>query len=202
ANVEAVSAAVPPAPAVDHPPVEVLDTPDTPTIETLVARLGVPASATLKNLLVWADEQIVAVGVPGDRDVDLARLEEALAPARVRIVEAADFAARPDLVRGYVGPQGIAGRAFRYLADPRVAPGTSWVTGANEVDRHARNVVCGRDFAVDRYLDVATVVAGDPCPRCGGPLALDRGVEVGQVVQLGRVCADTFGLDVPGPDGA
>jgi prolyl-tRNA synthetase len=202
ANVEAVSAVVPPAPAAEHPPIEVLDTPDTPTIETLAARLRVPASATLKNLLVWADEEIVAVGVPGDRDVDLARLEEALAPARVRIVEAADFAARPDLVRGYVGPQGMAGRTFRYLADPRVAPGTAWVTGANEVDRHARNVVCGRDFTVDRYVDVATVVAGDPCPRCGGPLAVDRGVEVGHIFQLGRVYADTFGLDVPGPDGA
>src|SRR5215475_8087629 len=202
ANVEAVPAAGSPVTAaVDHPPVEVLDTPGTPTIETLAARLGVPAAATLKNLLVRADEEIVAVGVPGDRDVDLGRLEAALAPARVRIVEAADFADRPDLVRGYVGPQGMAGRAFRYLADPRVAPGTAWVTGANEVDRHARNVVCGRDFTVDRYVDVATVLPGDPCPRCGGPLAIDRGVEVGHVFQLGTGYADTFGLDVLGPDG-
>jgi prolyl-tRNA synthetase len=202
ANVEAVPAVVASVPPVDHPPIEVLDTPDTPTIETLAARLGVPPSATLKNLLVWADDEIVAVGVPGDRDVDLRRLEEALAPARVRIVEAGDFAARPDLVRGYVGPQGMAGRAFRYLADPRVAAGTAWVTGANEVDRHARNVVCGRDFAVDQYADVAAVLPGDPCPRCAGPLVIDRGVEVGHVFQLGRVYADTFGLDVAGPDGA
>jgi prolyl-tRNA synthetase len=201
ANVEAVPAVVGAVPAAEHPPVDVLDTPDTPTIETLAELLGVPASATLKNLLVWVDDEIVAVGVPGDRDVDLRRLEQALAPARVRIVEAADFAARPDLVRGYVGPQGPAGR-FRYLADPRVAPGTAWVTGANQVDRHARNVVCGRDFTVDEYVEVATVAAGDRCPRCGGPLALDRGVEVGHIFQLGRVYADTFGLDVPGPDGA
>src|SRR6266550_2141958 len=202
ANVEAVPAVVPRVPSVDHPPVEVVDTPDTPTIQALAAQLGVPASATLKNLLVRVDDEIVAIGVPGDRDVDLGRLEQALAPARVRIVEAGDFADRPELVRGYVGPQGMAGRAFRYLADPRVAPGTSWVTGANEVDRHARNVVCGRDFTVDRYVEVATVLPGDPCPRCGGPLAIDRGVEVGHIFQLGRVYADAFGLDVLGPDGA
>ena len=202
ANAEAVPAVVAPVPAAEHPPMEVLDTPDTPTIQTLAERLGVPASATLKNLLVWVDDQIVAVGVPGDREVEMGRVEAALAPGRVRIVEPADFAARPDLVRGYVGPQGRDGRAFRYLADPRVAPGTSWVTGANQVDRHARNVLCGRDFTVDEYLDAVGVVAGDPCPRCGAPLAIDRGVEVGHIFQLGRVYADAFGLDVLGPDGA
>jgi prolyl-tRNA synthetase len=202
ANVEAVPSVPGPVPARVPGPVQVLDTPDTPTIETLAARLGVPASATLKNLLVTAGEEVVAVGVPGDREVDLGRLEAALAPAPVRVFELADFAARPDLVRGYVGPQGMAGRAFRYLADRRVAPGTAWVTGANEPGRHARNVMVGRDFTVDEYVDVVTVAAGDPCPRCGSPLALDRGVEVGHVFQLGRKYADAFGLDVPGPDGS
>jgi prolyl-tRNA synthetase len=199
ANVEAVRVAVAPVPTADAPPPEVLDTPGTPTIEALAAHLGVPAAATLKNLLVWVDDEVVAVGVPGDRDVDLARLADALAPARVRIFEAADFAARPDLVRGYLGPQGE--RAYRYLADPRVAPGTAWVTGANQPDRHARNVVCGRDFTVDGYLNVAAVLPGDPCPRCGAALATDRGVEVGHIFQLGRHFSDAFGLDVPGPDG-
>ena len=202
ANTEAVPGTAPPVPAVEHPPIEELDTPDTPTIETLAAHLGVPASATLKNLLVLAGDELVAIGVPGDREVDLRRLEALFAPAPVRLLEAADFAARPELARGYVGPQGMAGSAFRYLADPRVAPGTAWVTGANAVDRHARNVVVGRDFTVDRYVDVVTVLAGDPCPRCGSPLTLERGVEVGHVFQLGRKYADAFGLDVPGPDGA
>ncbi len=202
ANTEAVPSVPGPVPAVVPGPLQVLDTPDTPTIETLAAHLGVPASATLKNLLVLAGDEVVAVGVPGDREVDLRRLEAALAPAPVRVLEAADFAARPQLVRGYVGPQGMAGRAFRYLADPRVAPGTAWVTGANEPDRHARNVLVGRDFEVERYVDVVVVRAGDPCPRCGGPLATERGVEVGHVFQLGRKYADAFGLDVPGPDGA
>jgi len=197
ANTEAVPSPRRSAPVAEPGPVEELDTPGTPTIETLAAHLGVPASATLKNLLVVAGDEVVAVGVPGDREVDLGRVEALLGP--VRIFEAADFGAHPELVRGYVGPQG---QTFRYVADRRVAPGTSWVTGANRSDTHARNVVAGRDFTVSEYADVVTVVDGDPCPRCGGPLALARGVEVGHVFQLGRKYADAFGLDVPGPDGA
>jgi prolyl-tRNA synthetase len=204
ANTEAVPSPRRSAPIAEPGPVEELDTPDTPTIETLAAAVGVPASATLKNLLVLAGDvdggQVVAIGVPGDREVDLARVEALLGP--VRIFAAADFAAHPELVRGYVGPQGLAGRAFRYVADRRVSPGTSWVTGANREGKHARHVVAGRDFTVAEYADVVTVVDGDPCPRCGGPLVLARGVEVGHVFQLGRKYADAFGLDVPGPDGA
>jgi prolyl-tRNA synthetase len=196
ANTEAVPG-VPLPPAADPGPVEVLDTPDTPTIEALAARLGVPASATLKNLLVLAGDEVVAVGVPGDREVDLRRVEAVLGP--VRLLTEADFAAHPELVRGYVGPQGLP---VRYLADSRVGPGTSWVTGANEPGRHARDVVAGRDFTVEQHADVVVVRAGDPCPRCGAGLALERGVEVGHVFQLGRKYTDAFGVDVPGPDGA
>jgi prolyl-tRNA synthetase len=201
ANTEAVPSVPGPVPAVHPGPIQVLDTPDTPTIETLAAHLGVPASATLKNLLLLVGDELVAIGVPGDREVDPRRLEALFAPLSVRLLDAADFAVRPELVRGYVGPQG-AGRAFRYLADPRVAPGTAWITGANEVDRHARNVMVGRDFTVDEYVDVVTVRDGDPCPRCGGPLKLARGVEVGHVFQLGRKYTDAFAVDVPGPDDA
>ncbi|MDX3098674.1 proline--tRNA ligase [Streptomyces sp. ME01-24h] len=199
ANTEAVTTVVPPVEGVAHPPLEEVDTPDTPTIETLAAHLGVPASATLKNLLVKVDGEIVAVGVPGDREVDLGKLAEHLAPAEVELVTAEDFTGRPDLVRGYVGPQGLTG--VRYLADPRVAPGTAWVTGANKPDTHARNVVCGRDFEVDQYLDVVTVEPGDPCPRCGAGLKLDRAIEIGHIFQLGRKYADAFELDVLGQNG-
>jgi prolyl-tRNA synthetase len=200
ANTEAVPSPSRTAPIAEPGPVEELDTPDTPTIETLAAAVGVPASATLKNLLVLAGDEVVAIGVPGDREVDLGRVEGVLGP--VRLFEPADFAGRPELVRGYVGPQGMAGTAFRYLADRRVSPGTSWVTGANKPDRHARNVVAGRDFTVEQYADVVTVLDGDPCPTCGAPLVLERGVEVGHVFQLGRKYTDAFELDVSGPDGA
>ncbi|MFF3428986.1 proline--tRNA ligase [Streptomyces sp. NPDC002602] len=198
ANTEAVTFALTPV-AGEHGPLEEIPTPDTPTIETLAAHLGVPASATLKNLLVKVDGEIVAVGVPGDREVDLGKLGEHLAPAVVELVTAEDFVDRPDLVRGYVGPQGLD--KVRYLADPRVAPGTSWVTGANKPDTHARDVVCGRDFEVDRYLDVVVVAPGDPCPLCGAGLRLDRAIEIGHIFQLGRKYADAFGLDVLGKEG-
>ncbi|MFE5139186.1 proline--tRNA ligase [Streptomyces fagopyri] len=198
ANTEAVTFALAPVTA-EHGPVEELDTPDTPTIETLARHLGVPASATLKNLLVKVDGEIVAVGVPGDREVDLGKLGEHLAPAVVELVTAEDFEGRDDLVRGYVGPQGL--EKVRYIADPRVAPGTAWVTGANKADTHAKNVVAGRDFEVDDYLDVVVVEEGDPCPSCGAGLKLDRAIEIGHIFQLGRKYADTFQLDVLGQQG-
>ncbi|MFF9482354.1 proline--tRNA ligase [Streptomyces sp. NPDC014733] len=201
ANTEAVTVKVAPVEGADHGPVEELDTPDTPTIEALAAHLDVPASATLKNLLVKVDGEIVAVGVPGDREVDLGKLGEHLAPATVELVTAEDFVDRPDLVRGYVGPQGLAGTAFRYLADPRVASGTAWITGANKQGMHAKNVVAGRDFEVDQYLDVVVVEPGDPCPKCGTGLRIDRAIEIGHIFQLGRKYADAFELDVLGQNG-
>ncbi|MFE4453432.1 proline--tRNA ligase [Streptomyces sp. NPDC056796] len=179
--------------------VEELDTPDTPTIESLAAHLGVPASATLKNLLVKVDGEIVAVGVPGDREVDLGKLGEHLAPAVVELVTAEDFVGRPELVRGYVGPQGL--EKVRYIADPRVSAGTAWITGANKEGTHARNVVAGRDFEVDEHLDVVVVEAGDPCPNCGAGLQVDRAIEIGHIFQLGRKYADIFSLDVLGQQG-
>ncbi|MEU3603234.1 proline--tRNA ligase [Streptomyces sp. NPDC006798] len=199
ANTEAVTFTAPAAGAVEHPAAAELDTPDTPTIESLAAHLGVPASATLKNLLVKVDGEIVAVGVPGDREVDLGKLTEHLAPAEVELVTAEDFTGRPDLVRGYVGPQGLD--KVRYLADPRIAAGTAWITGANKEGFHVRDVVVGRDFEVDEYLDVVVVEDGDPCPRCGTGLKLDRAIEIGHIFQLGRKYADAFQLDVLGQNG-
>ncbi|MFE3329041.1 proline--tRNA ligase [Streptomyces sp. NPDC059176] len=199
ANTEAVTFTAEAVDGAEHGPVEELDTPDTPTIETLAEHLGVPASATLKNLLVKVDGEIVAVGVPGDREVDLGKLTDHLAPAEVELVTAEDFTGRPDLVRGYVGPQGLG--KVRYIADPRVAPGTAWITGANKPDTHARNVVAGRDFEVDDYLDVVVVEDGDPCPSCGTGLKLDRAIEIGHIFQLGRKYADAFQLDVLGQNG-
>ncbi len=135
--------------------------------------------------------------MPGDRDVDLKRLDAALAPATATLFD--DFAARPDLVRGYLGPQGLK---VRYLADPRVAPGTSWLTGANQPGRHATSVVAGRDFTPDGTIEAAEVLAGDPCVACGsGELTIRRGIEIGHISQLGRRYTDAFKVDVLGADG-
>ncbi|MFJ3889211.1 proline--tRNA ligase [Streptomyces rubrogriseus] len=200
ANTEAITFRLTPVDATDVPAAEDIPTPDTPTIETLAASLGVEASATLKNLLVKVDGEIVAVGVPGDREVDMDKVEAHFAPAAVELVTAEDFVGRPDLVRGYVGPQGL-GEKVKYIADPRVAPGTAWITGANKADTHAKNVVAGRDFEVDTYVDVVVVREGDPCPNCGTGLKLDRAIEIGHIFQLGRKYADALKLDVLGQNG-
>jgi len=200
ANTEAIAYELKPVDAQGVAALEEIPTPDTPTIETLAAHLGVPASATLKNLLVKVDGEIVAVGVPGDREVDMGKVEAHFAPGIVEMVTEADFAGRPDLVRGYVGPQGL-GEKVKYIADPRVAPGTDWITGANKEHTHARNVVAGRDFEVDEYVDVVVVQEGDPCPKCGTGLRLERAIEIGHIFQLGRKYADALKLDVLGQNG-
>ncbi|MCX4236805.1 proline--tRNA ligase [Streptomyces sp. NPDC020707] len=199
ANTEAVTYALKPVDAAGVPALEEIPTPETPTIETLAAYLEVPASATLKNLLVKVAGEIVAVGVPGDREVDLDKVEAHFAPAPVELVTAEDFTGRDDLVRGYVGPQGL--EKVRYVADPRVAHGTAWITGANQDGVHAKNVVAGRDFEVDEYVDVVVVREGDPCPVCGTGLKLDRAIEIGHIFQLGRKYADALQLDVLGKQG-
>jgi prolyl-tRNA synthetase len=204
ANVEAVEIGAGTAVSGDVGPIEVMDTPDTPTIESLAAFLGVEASATLKNVVVTlkhpdGSSEPLIVGVPGDREIDLKRLEANVAPAEVLAFEGEDFGKHPGLVRGYIGPQGDLG--VRYVVDPLVAEGSAWVTGANVEGKHARNVVMGRDFTPDGFLAAAEVRSGDPCPRCGSALSLDRGIEIGHVFQLGRKYADAFALDVLGPEG-
>ncbi|MBB6554528.1 proline--tRNA ligase [Nonomuraea rubra] len=214
ANAEAVVTPAPAArPTGDLPALQVLDTPDTPTIESLVSYvnehhgLSVTAADTLKNVVVkvttpGSDKvETLIVGVPGDREVDFKRLEASLAPGEPAIFEAADFAKHPGLVRGYIGPQILRELGIRYLVDPRVVTGTSWVTGANEPGKHAANVVAGRDFTPDGTIEAAEVRAGDPCPRCGAELSIDRGIEIGHIFQLGRKYADAAGLDALGPDG-
>ncbi|MEN3537667.1 proline--tRNA ligase [Microbispora sp. ZYX-F-249] len=213
ANAEAVVTPAPPAVTAAHPPMQVLDTPDTPTIESLVTYvnehhgLGITAADTLKNLVVkvrtpGSDEvKTVIIGVPGDREVDFKRLEAALSPGVPEIFEAEDFARHPGLVRGYIGPQVLRDLGITYLVDPRVVEGSAWVTGANEPGRHAAHVVAGRDFRPDGTIEAAEVRAGDACPRCAQPLSIDRGIEIGHIFQLGRKYADAAQLDALGPDG-
>ncbi|MBC7375384.1 MAG: proline--tRNA ligase, partial [Frankiales bacterium] len=210
ANVEAATVRVPadtdPAQAA---PLEVLDTPDTPTIDSLVAVMkglghDITAADTLKNVVLQlklptGERSVLVVGVPGDRAVDLKAVEANVFPAEVEPFE--DFAKHPGLVKGYLGPQVLAGLKIRYLVDPRITLGSAWVTGANEPGKHARNVVMGRDFTPDGVVPAAEVREGEGCPVCGSPLTIDRGIEIGHVFQLGRKFADAFSLDVLGPEG-
>ena len=203
ANVEAMTTVVAPSDASKVAALEVFDSPNTPTIDTLVDLLnakfggGYDGSMTLKNVMLMADEKAISVLVPGDREVDLKRLQANLAGVNeIRVFEEADFAKFPGLVKGYIGPQDAKKSGITVYADPRIAPGTSWVTGANAKDKHARNVVSGRDFTIDHYVEAAQIKKGDACPKCATPVIIDRAIEIGHIFQLGRKYADALGLTV------
>jgi len=214
ANVEAVVTARPETLPIDGQPEAVVhDTGDTPTIATLVewangAGLGrtVTAADTLKNVLLKVRQpggewELLAVGVPGDREVDDKRLGAALEPADYVFLDDADFAKYPFLVKGYIGPKALQDNGVRYLVDPRVVDGTSWITGADKLGQHVVGLVAGRDFTADGTIEAAEVRDGDPSPDGAGPLVSARGIEVGHIFQLGRKYTDAFTVDVLGEDG-
>jgi prolyl-tRNA synthetase len=203
ANVEAMTTVVAAVDSSNVSPLEIFDSPNTPTIDTLVELInskfggGYDGSMTLKNVMLMADEKPISVLVPGDREVDIKRLQANLSGVSdIRIFEDADFAQYPGLVKGYIGPQDAKKNGITVYADPRIAPGTSWVTGANAKDKHARNVVNGRDFTVDAYVEAAQIKEGDSCPKCATPVIIDRAIEIGHIFQLGRKYAQALGLTV------
>lgn len=203
ANVEAMVTKIAAEDPSGIPVLEELDTPNTPTIDSLVALMnskyggGYSAEDTLKNIMLVADGSAISVLVPGDREVDLKRLQENLIGVHeLRVFEEADFAKFPNLVKGYIGPQNAQNAGIKLYADPRVAPGTSWISGANKKDRHARYVINGRDFTPDSYVEAAEVRAGDSCPDCGTDVIIDRAIEIGHIFQLGRKYAEALNLTV------
>jgi prolyl-tRNA synthetase len=214
ANVEAVQVAAPdPLPYDDVPAAHAEQTPGTPTIETLVAHLNEQfpradrpwtAADTLKNVLVTVahpdgTREPLAIGVPGDREIDGKRLEAQIYPATYTPFGDADFEAHPELAKGYIGP-GVLGEknssGIRYLVDPRVVEGTRWVTGADVPGSHVLDLVAGRDFTPDGTIEAAEVRAGDPCPNGDGVLEAARGIEMGHIFQLGRKFAEALDLKV------
>jgi len=219
ANVEAYrTPSAAPVDASGVPAAIIHDSPETPTIATLVALSNEryprddrawEAGDTLKNVVLRltaldGTRELVVVGVPGDREVDMKRAEVAFAPAAVEAATEEDFAANPGLVKGYIGPWSPNGpvlgesssTGIRYLLDPRVADGTAWVTGANAHEKHVYHLVAGRDFTADGVADIAEVRPGDPAPDGSGPVELARGMEIGHVFQLGRKYAEALGLQV------
>jgi prolyl-tRNA synthetase len=220
ANVEAFTTLAPQARSYEKlTPQEVLDTPGTPTIATLVELANEKhprpdgrawtAADTLKNVVLAlthldGTRELVVVGLPGDREVDLKRAEVAFAPAEVDAATDEDFAKHPGLVKGYIGPWSPEGpvlgeesaTGIRYVVDPRVVDGSGWITGANIEGKHVFGLVAGRDFAWDGVVEVAEVKPGDPAPDGSGPVELARGMEIGHVFQLGRKYADALGLKV------
>ncbi len=216
ANTEAVQVRRPDPIALDGlPGALVVDTPDTPTIQTLVdlmnarADLRHPdrdwtAADTLKNVVVKLKHpdgsvSALAVGVPGDRDVDLKRLEAQVGPAEVGTFDAEDFAKNSALVKGYIGPGALGednSSGIRYLVDPRIVEGSAWITGADQPGHHVMHLTMGRDFTPDGLVEAAEITDGDPCPRCGSALEIAKGIEIGHIFQLGRRYATVLGLNV------
>ena len=219
ANVEAVKFAV--AEDVDgskNPSAVVHDSPNTPTIATLVdySNASFPkgdgqwgASDTLKNVVLAlispeGKRELVIVGVPGDREIDQKRAEAFFGPNEVEAANEEDFAKHALLVKGYIGPvkDGAqllgkdAATGIRYLLDPRIAKGSQWITGANLDQKHVYHITYGRDFNADGVADIAEIREGDPAPDGSGPLELARGIEIGHVFQLGRKYAEALGLQV------
>jgi prolyl-tRNA synthetase len=213
ANVEAVKVRPPePLDFGGLPVAHVEDTPDTPTIETLVDHLNdkfprEPAwtgADTLKNVVVMlvhpdGRREPLAIGVPGDREVDEKRLQAQVEPAQLTAFTEADFADHPTLAKGYIGPGALGEQnasGIRFLVDPRVVDGTAWVTGADQTGRHVLDLVAGRDFTADGVIEAAEVRVGDRCPHDGGELELARGIEMGHIFQLGRLYAEALDLKV------
>jgi prolyl-tRNA synthetase len=220
ANVEAFTTVAPePIPFDGLPAPLVLDSPNTPTIATLVdlANAEYPrpdgrawtAADTLKNVVLAVTQldgtrELVVIGLPGDRDVEMKRVEVAFAPGVAEPATDEDFAKHPGLVKGYIGPWSPEGAVLgeasatgiRFLLDPRVVDGTEWITGANVDQQHVFGLVAGRDFVADDTIEAADVRAGDPAPDGSGPVELARGMEIGHVFQLGRKYAEALGLKV------
>jgi prolyl-tRNA synthetase len=215
ANVEAVVTPAPePLPIEGQPAAVVHDTPNTPTIATLVDWANeagvydrpVTAADTLKNIMVKlrhpdGKTEILGIGIPGDREVDDKRLGASLEPAEVELLTEADFAANPFLVKGYIGPKALQDNGVRYLIDPRIGTGTSWITGADSQGKHVVGLVAGRDFIPDGTIEAAEVRDGDPSPDGRGVLVAARGIEIGHIFQLGTKYTDAFDVDVLGENG-
>ena len=220
ANVEAVATVVPPKISIDGQAVaEVLLTPACSNIKRIVAWSNEnnprtdgtewSAAHTLKNNVMAlvspeGKRELVVVGLPGDREVDVKRAEAAFSPNEIEQANEEDFKQHPELIKGYIGPvkdgQAVLGLTgvskIRYLLDPRVVEGTAWISGANESEKHVFGLVAGRDFNADGVVDIAEVRAGDQAPDGSGPLELARGIEIGHVFQLGRKYAEALGLQV------
>ena len=216
ANVEAVTTPVPKDLDFSKvPAAHAEDTPNTPTIDTLVevsnSRKDLRredrdwnAADTLKNVVVMlthpdGKNEPLVVGVPGDREVDMRRLEAVVSPATVRVFEETDFPKYPALVRGYIGPQALGLKSaskIKYLVDPRIVSGTRWITGSNIAGKHVYDLVSGRDFTADGTIEAAEIKEGDVCPSCAGKLTIARGIEIGHIFQLGKKYAEALDLKV------
>jgi prolyl-tRNA synthetase len=162
------------------------ETPGKRTVEEVASFLGVTPDRLLKSLLFFAEEEPVLAVIPGDRELNEAKLARHLGGVPLRLASAAEIERVTGGPLGFTGPVGLDGGAtLRMVVDATVREGRNYVTGANRKDLHLVNVRLGRDVKVGERADLATAKAGDRCPRCGDTMSVSRGIEVGHVFKLG-----------------
>ncbi|HHW57967.1 MAG TPA: proline--tRNA ligase, partial [Clostridia bacterium] len=175
-------------------PKEKVYTPNVRTIEELVNFLGITPNKFVKTLIYKAKDKVVAALVRGDRDINETKLLNVLG-VREEELELAD-AVLVEYVTGskvgFAGPIGLDGEVM-VIVDNEIPQMRNFIVGANETDYHIKNVNYGRDFKADIVADIKNVIEGDKCPRCGSPLKIDRGIEVGHIFKLGTKYSEALG---------
>ena len=170
-------------PEEEEKPREKVATPGLKRVEEVAAFLGVPTSRLVKTLLYLVDGRPYAVLIRGDHELNEVKLRRALGAERVEMAGPETVERLTGAPVGFAGPVGLSGVTI--IADHALKGLKNFVTGANEEDAHFVNVNCPRDFEVEAFYDLRNVTAGDLCPRCGKPLELTRGIEVGHIFKLG-----------------
>jgi prolyl-tRNA synthetase len=190
-----------PDPAPEDPlPMEDVETPDATTIDALAAFLGVPKAKTAKAaFFVTGDGRFVVAIVRGDYDVNETKLVNALkARGGLRPAQVEEIKAR-GMEAGYGSP--IGARDAVVVVDDLVTRSPNLVAGANRPGWHIQNVNVPRDYAPAVVTDITNAREGDPCPQCGSPVRLHKGIEVGNIFKLGTDFTDAFGSMYLGADG-
>lgn len=171
---------------------EKIETPNAHTIEELVNSLGMEAYNFAKTIIYKADDKYIAAMVRGDRDVNEVKLKNLV--GCTDDLELAEPAVVRDITHAQVGFAGPIGLDIPVYADKEVAMMKNFIVGANETDMHYKNVNIGRDFNPDTIADIRVVVTGDKCPKCGGTIKSEQGIEVGHIFKLGTKYSDALGL--------
>jgi prolyl-tRNA synthetase len=166
-------------------PLEDVETPDRGGIDEVVQFLGITASRMVKCLVYDTDRGYVVALVRGDLDANEVALKNALGVERLALASEEKIEGATGSPVGFVGPHHLAGRGLRVVADESVRGAVNAVTGAGRRDWHVRGLSIERDGGETEFLSFAAARAGDPCPRCGQPLSIARGIEVGHIFKLG-----------------
>ena len=191
ADDEAASTAVAVSEGAGNGELERVHTPGLASIADVAAFFKIPENATRKALaLIDVEGNPVVVMVPGDHDLNECKAEHAFGEGYHLMTD--EELQEHGLIKGFIGPVNLP-EGIRLVCDETLKVSQSWTCGANEADYHLTGVKPGRDFKPGEWMDLITVVAGDPCPHCGAPLSAARGIEISQVFQLGTKYSEAMG---------